>query len=261
MYTSPVESYYQSNCYHHQIVRKLIKQLNLQGNERILDIGCGDGRITAEIATCVPNGSVLGIDPSQQMIAFAKTKFPENIYHNLSFKSGDAQDLNFTNEFDVVVSFGTLHILVDHIPILLGIYNSLKKNGKVILQLTSKGRDNAESSVIFNLLKNQKWKYLEKTVVYGFYNEDQYRQWLEKSGFVTEKVEIHNSYGIYQNLETFDQTLRGNWFSLSSRIPANLYQDFISEFIEKYLAINPPNQDGTINFHEDWLLVEARKIK
>ena len=129
MYTSPVESYYHTNAYHHQVVRKLIQQLNLQGHEKILDIGCGDGKITAEIARNVPNGSVLGIDTSEEMIAFAKMKFPNSMYHNLSFEFGNAQDLNFNNEFDVVVSFGTLHIIVDHVPVLLGIYNSLKKNG------------------------------------------------------------------------------------------------------------------------------------
>lgn len=261
MYTSPVESYYQSNCAHHEIVRQLIKQLNLQGNERILDIGCGDGRITAEIATYVPNGSVLGIDPYQQMIAFAKTKFPESIHHNLSFEYGDAQNLNFLNEFDIVVSFGTLHIIEDHIPVLLEIYKSLKTNGKVILQLTGKPTENALDAIMINLIKSQKWKdSLEKTVVYGFYDADEYREWLNKSGFLIEKIEMYNSSCTYQNLETLDQKLRGDWFSLSSRIPANLYQDFISELIEKYIAINPPNLDGTINFQDNWLLVEARKI-
>ena len=46
--------------------------LTLNGAERVLDVGCGDGRITAEIADRVPRGSVLGIDPSSRMIAFAR---------------------------------------------------------------------------------------------------------------------------------------------------------------------------------------------
>ena len=44
--------------------RELIAKLNLLGNERVLDIGCGDGKLTAAIASRLPQGSVLGIDSS-----------------------------------------------------------------------------------------------------------------------------------------------------------------------------------------------------
>jgi trans-aconitate 2-methyltransferase len=46
-----------------------LDRLTLKGNEHVLDIGCGDGRITAEIARRVPAGRVLGIDASPNMIA------------------------------------------------------------------------------------------------------------------------------------------------------------------------------------------------
>ncbi len=50
-----------------------LARLVLKGDERILDVGCGDGKITAEIAAKVPHGSVLGTDPSRDMIAFANS--------------------------------------------------------------------------------------------------------------------------------------------------------------------------------------------
>jgi trans-aconitate 2-methyltransferase len=49
--------------------------LDLEGWEQILDVGCGDGKITAKIAERVPRGSVLGVDPSQAMIAFPSGHF------------------------------------------------------------------------------------------------------------------------------------------------------------------------------------------
>jgi SAM-dependent methyltransferase len=49
--------------------------LDLSGTERILDVGCGNGRITAEIAARVPGGSALGVDSSADMIAFASAHF------------------------------------------------------------------------------------------------------------------------------------------------------------------------------------------
>lgn len=48
--------------------------LDLAGTERILDVGCGDGKITA-IAARLPRGSALGVDPSREMIAFASSHF------------------------------------------------------------------------------------------------------------------------------------------------------------------------------------------
>jgi len=47
--------------------RELIAKLNLQGDECVLDLGCGDGKITAEIAKLLPKGSAVGIDSSQAM--------------------------------------------------------------------------------------------------------------------------------------------------------------------------------------------------
>ena len=56
--------------------RELIARLHLRGDEHILDVGCGDGKVTAEIARAVPRGSVTGIDASAEMIAFAQKTFP-----------------------------------------------------------------------------------------------------------------------------------------------------------------------------------------
>jgi SAM-dependent methyltransferase len=51
-----------------QKLREVLGLLNLEGTERILDVGCGQGKITAQIAARVPHGSVIGIDPSAEMI-------------------------------------------------------------------------------------------------------------------------------------------------------------------------------------------------
>ncbi|MFM6182812.1 MAG: class I SAM-dependent methyltransferase [Dolichospermum sp.] len=57
MHQSNLELYYQSEFLHHEKAKNLIKELNLKGNEKILDIGCGDGKITAQIAAYVPHGT------------------------------------------------------------------------------------------------------------------------------------------------------------------------------------------------------------
>ena len=78
----------------------LIDDLDLKGDERILDIGCGNGKVTAHLASLVPDGSVMGIDLSREMISFAANKYIPEEHPNLSFQIGDASYLGFQEEFD-----------------------------------------------------------------------------------------------------------------------------------------------------------------
>jgi trans-aconitate methyltransferase len=65
-----------ADCHHHSTcqqiwARELIVRVRLTGQEQVLDIGSGDGKVTAEIAECVPQGGVVGIDSSTEMVRFA----------------------------------------------------------------------------------------------------------------------------------------------------------------------------------------------
>ena len=80
--------------------RQLIPKLKLSGNETLLDIGCGNGKITTALAKCLPKGCVVGIDSSQEMINLALHAFPPDAYPNLSFQRMDARALTFQAAFD-----------------------------------------------------------------------------------------------------------------------------------------------------------------
>src|SRR5689334_4212233 len=86
-----------------------LRLLTLKGSERILDVGCGDGKISAAIAERVPTGSVLGVDPSRDMVVFASSHFATAARPNLRFEVADARRLPYRNDFDLVVSFNALH--------------------------------------------------------------------------------------------------------------------------------------------------------
>lgn len=76
--------------------------------------------MTAELAALVPKGCVLGIDLSESMVAFANRRFPPVHYPNLQFRWGNATRLAYRCEFDLVVSFASLHWVRDHIAVLKG---------------------------------------------------------------------------------------------------------------------------------------------
>ncbi len=79
--------------------RELIARLHLRGDERVLDVGCGDGKVSAEIAQAVPRGSVVGIDASPQMIKFARAAFPPGKIPNLEFQVMDARKISLAALF------------------------------------------------------------------------------------------------------------------------------------------------------------------
>ena len=68
MYSYSIESYYNNPCPFHVRMMDLISQLQLRGDEKILDVGCGDGRITAEISKLLSQGYVIGIDIFPEVI-------------------------------------------------------------------------------------------------------------------------------------------------------------------------------------------------
>src|SRR5262245_11510056 len=75
--------------------RELLPLLELTPEDRVLDLGCGDGRITADIARAVPRGRVVGLDLSDDMVRHARTTFSGREWSHLSFVQGDVRRLDY----------------------------------------------------------------------------------------------------------------------------------------------------------------------
>ena len=99
------EKYKTASIHQKEWGENLISQLSLQGHERILDLGCGDGVLTEQLSSIVSEGKVKGIDASIGMIKTAQ-KIKKD---NLEFVQMDINAMNFTNEFDVIFSNAALH--------------------------------------------------------------------------------------------------------------------------------------------------------
>jgi len=78
-YSWDAKDYAKNSQNQFQWAKELIPKLKLQSNEALLDIGCGDGKITAELSRCLPNGKAVGVDSSAQMINLAQTTSPKKI--------------------------------------------------------------------------------------------------------------------------------------------------------------------------------------
>jgi trans-aconitate 2-methyltransferase len=124
---------------------KIISEFKFKGNEKILDLGCGDGVLTKQLSDLVPDGYVLGIDSSQGMINTAR----EIESFNMSFQLLNINDIDFKDEFDIVFSNAALHWIINHKKLLTNTCKALKKNGIVRFNFAGDGN----CSTFFTVIK------------------------------------------------------------------------------------------------------------
>ncbi len=113
-----------------------ISKLSLSGDEKILDFGCGDGKVSADMARLVKNGTVLGIDISEKMIHVARIYFPSYAFPNLQFKNSASitfSDLPGNQDYDLVSSFAVFHLISNPLEVLKNLKTHLKPSGKLLL--------------------------------------------------------------------------------------------------------------------------------
>ena len=121
-------------CYqakHHYVTAagaSLVEVLNPQAGERILDLGCGTGQLSAQIAAA--GAEVVGMDRSAEMIAAAREQFP-----SLSFVVGDARDFSFAEPFNAVFSNAVLHWVQPPEAALARIAAGLEPGGRLVAEL------------------------------------------------------------------------------------------------------------------------------
>jgi trans-aconitate methyltransferase len=129
------KKYAQASTHQQEWGARLIEELELEGKQSVLDLGCGDGTLTAQVAELLPGGRVVGIDASRGMIEAARSKAREN----LSFVFMDINDLDFSTEFDVIFSNATLHWLKDHRRLYQRVGQSLRDNGRIRFNFAGDG--------------------------------------------------------------------------------------------------------------------------
>jgi trans-aconitate 2-methyltransferase len=255
------ETYEKSSSPQKEWAEDLLAKITLRGNEKILDIGSGDGKITAKIASLIPQGSVLGIDNSHEMVIFAQRKYPPSIWPNLSFQYGDASDLKYENEFDLVTSFACLHWILDQRPVLAGIRRCLRRGGKVFLQFGGKGNAIEILEVVNKVISGKKWSsYFQNfTFPYGFFGIEEYRSWLDQSGLRTIRTGLIPKDMIQPDLYSLSSWIEATWLPYTSRVPDKLRYEFIQEIAKNYIESNPPGKDDKLHLKMVRLEVEAEK--
>jgi trans-aconitate methyltransferase len=260
-FTWNAADYHRNSPAQYQWAQELIEKLRLSGDERVLDIGCGDGKVTAEIARRLPEGCVTGVDSSPEMIRFARDHFPQTEYPNLSFVQMDARALSFKEEFDLVFSNSALHWIIDHKPVLAGIKRSLRPGGKLLIRMGGKGNAEQVFGVLEGMLGKPRWsKYFNDFFfIYSFFDSADYRLLLTEAGFESIRVDLIPKDMTYPSREDFAAWIRTTWLPWMARLPEGERTGFINALTDEYLVMIPVGTDRLIHVHMVRLDAEATK--
>ncbi|MGE0845103.1 MAG: trans-aconitate 2-methyltransferase [Flavobacteriaceae bacterium] len=107
-----------------------LDMLDPRAGERILDLGCGDGRLTARIAAA--GADVVGVDTSPELLERAREL-------GLDARLGDGENLAFDREFDAVFSNAALHWMLRADAVLDGVFAALKPGGRFVAEFGGHG--------------------------------------------------------------------------------------------------------------------------
>jgi len=115
--------------------RTVLARLPLRGDERVLDAGCGSGRVTAELLARLPDGEVVAVDASAAMIARAG----EALGDRAVVMQTDLLDLDLDEPVDVVFSTATFHWILDHARLFARLHAALRPEGRLVAQCGGEG--------------------------------------------------------------------------------------------------------------------------
>jgi len=156
----------------------LLEFVPKNGRQAILDLGCGTGVLTAQLADLC--NKILGVDSSQSMIDKAKEQFG-----NIEFMVCDALALPFENEFDVVFSNAVFHWISDHDALLKNIHKVLKPQGLLVCEFGANGNIATIENAFAKACNSLGYGYEPK---FNFSTVENFGKLLESNGFEINRI-------------------------------------------------------------------------
>jgi trans-aconitate 2-methyltransferase len=236
------------------MAEEALSLLDLKGTERVLDLGCGNGKITAEIAARVPLGTVVGVDSSADMIAFASNQVDPALRPNLRFDVADARHLPFREEFDLVVSFNALHWIPEQDEALRSIRSAVKSNGLAQLRLVPRGTRKSLENIIEETRLSSRWiRYFQEFHdPYLHLTAEEYGALAERNGLRVSRIHTEDKTWDFKSRSAFLAFGCVTFVEWTQFISEAERLAFVIDVLDRYriAAADQPGEENTFKFYQ-----------
>jgi trans-aconitate methyltransferase len=235
------------------LARDFLGRIAIPAEARVLDVGCGDGKVTALIEAT----AVTGCDRSAEMVELAQREHPE-----CAFVVADVRDLPFDAEFDVVVSFTALHWVVDrHVDALSGMRRALVPGGRLAVTFPGDGNMAQLAATAHEVNERPAWRdafagfrfpwLMPATAVY--------RPLVEAAGLEVTRLELVMRDVAHDGADGLAGWMRTTWMPYTDRLEPERRGAWIDEVVAAYAERMPPDDEGRLHVPSYRIELEARR--
>jgi trans-aconitate 2-methyltransferase len=184
--------------------KRVLSTLDLRGDELVMDAGCGTGRLTTLVAERLPNGVVIAVDRSANMV---------NVAAETLARFGDAAPvvladlsaLPFHGAFDVVFSTATFHWVLDHARLFASIHDALKPSGRLHAQCGGAANLHRIHERVSELIHTSEFaaNFVGWRDPWEFPGGEETRRRLAATGFTDVYAELEPAPVVFSNAESY----------------------------------------------------------
>lgn len=245
------EYYHDHSQAQYEFAQEVLNTISFKGDEAILDIGCGEGKITAWLAQQVLHGLVIGVDISEEMINYAKKHYSAP---NLTFSIGNACSLPWEGAFDWIFAFSCFHWVHPKQEAFAAIKQALKPGGKC--SIITFPRDSAYFYMLREVMELPNFKS------FRYENEtpsiEEYQIFVEEKKFSDYKINVDARIASYDGPTELRNYVRG-WLPSLLPLPPTLKEPFLDEVVAASSTYRIEKADNKIHIPFNLITICLKK--
>ncbi len=224
--------------------KRVLDRLSLQGSETVMDAGCGTGKLTAELLERLPQGRVVGIDLSYNMLNAAREYLAPKFEHQIRFVAADLQGVPFVEAFDGIFSTAAFHWVPDHDRLFHNLLHALKPGGWLIAQCGGAGN---LRRLLGRVEELKQWPAYRNYIgdyryAWVYADAETAAERLRRAGFIGVETGLVPAPTRFKTAEEYSEFVRKVILHRHlERLPSPALQaEFMSEVVRQAAQDNPP---------------------
>jgi trans-aconitate 2-methyltransferase len=222
----------------------VLSRLSVRGDERVIDAGCGTGRLTRELMTMIPDGRLIAIDRSWNMLLTARTNLRPEFGRRVRFVQVELPGLPISDWADLVFSTATFHWVRDHNALFANVLHTLRRGGRLFAQCGGGPNLQHAHRLAEAVMDSEPFRryFRDWRGVWEFATPQDTAHRLERAGFVDVRTSLEPATTTLADDASYREFVTTVIYNAHlARLPEGaLRAQFIDEVTRRSAAENPP---------------------